>query len=137
MKAFLDTNVVLDVLTRREPFYSDSARVWSLAERGEIRGVVSAVSLTNVFYVARKHSGAAVARAMLDDIRRCVSFSACDASVIDRAIESPFSDFEDALQYFSALAAGVDLIVTRNVVDYAEAELTVLTPTAFLATRRI
>lgn len=56
MKVFVDTNVLLDVLAQSEPFYSDAARIWSLAERGRIEGLVSAISFNNIYYIVRRAS---------------------------------------------------------------------------------
>ena len=134
MKAFYDTNVLLDVLLRREPFCEDSARAWTLAEMGRIEGYVSAVSFVNVFYLVDRMRGqkeaARAVRTMLD----VFTAVACDASVINRAIDSRMRDFEDAVQYFSALHAGADCILSRNPGDFPRRPaVPVFSPTEFLA----
>jgi predicted nucleic acid-binding protein len=130
---FLDTNVVLDVLARRQPFYEHSAQVWALAELGTVRGLVSAVSLTNVFYIVRKRTGRKAAMGMLRIMRNITNVVACDSSVVNQAIDADFEDFEDAVQYFSAAAAEADALVTRNTDHYPESDLPVMTPKEFLA----
>ncbi|MCK6482843.1 MAG: PIN domain-containing protein [Phycisphaerae bacterium] len=121
------------MLARRMPFFIDSSHVWSLAERGRFRSQVSAISLTTVFYIVRKQVSAARAMRILHDIRATTAIVACDEAVIDRAIDAGFRDFEDAVQYFSALAGGADYLVTRNTVHFPHGELPIMTPAEFLA----
>jgi len=130
---FFDTNVVLDVFAQRRPFYDDSARVWALAERGKVRGLVSAVSMTTFYYVVRKFSSRPGAIEMLHAVRGCVAFAPCDGAVLNQAIDAAFEDFEDAVQYFSAVAAGADVLVTRNTGHFPSDKLPVMTPRALLA----
>jgi predicted nucleic acid-binding protein len=134
VNVFLDTNVVLDVFAHRQPFYADSAKVWALAERGQVRGLISALSMTNLYYVVRKLASRLEATEMLKAVRACVGLAPCDASVLNQAIDAEFGDFEDAVQYFSARAAAADVLVTRNTVHFPEdGNLPAMTPTAFLA----
>jgi predicted nucleic acid-binding protein len=133
VNVFLDTNVVLDVFANRQPFYADSARVWALAERGKIRGFVSALSMTNLYYVVRRLSSRTAAMEMLRTVRGCVGLTPCDASVLNLAIDAGFGDFEDAVQYFSARAAGAEVLVTRDTGHFPEDDLPAMTPVAFLA----
>ena len=135
MIVLLDTNVVLDVLLHREPFYGDSAKVWGMAERGHFRGMISAVTLTTVYYVVRRQASRKQALAVLGTVRACVGFAPCDAAVLERAIDSEFPDFEDAVQYFSALAARASVLVTRDLDHFPGTDLNVLTPAAFLASQ--
>lgn len=133
MNVFLDTNVVLDVFAHRQPFYADSARVWALAERGRVQGLVSALSVANLYCVVRKLASRSVATEMLKAVRGCVALTPCDASVLNQAIDAGLGDFEDAVQYFSARGAGADVLVTRNIDHFPDDDLPVMTPTAFLA----
>ena len=134
MKAFVDTNVLMDVLLDREPFVADSQQIWLLAERGKLEGLVSVLSFPNIYYVLRKLSGAeraARTMTMLRDVFRPV---ACDEQILHQAIDAGFRDFEDAIQYFSALRAEADCIVSRNPKHFPSPDISVLTPTQFLAT---
>jgi predicted nucleic acid-binding protein len=133
MVIHVDTNVLLDVLAAREPFCRSSARVWSLAETGRVTGVISAISYNNCFYVVRKYAGrekAFEALRLLRDVFQPVDLT---AQVLSQAMDADFADFEDAIQYFSALRAGAETLVTRNPDDFPRAGLGVLTPTEFLA----
>lgn len=133
MKVFVDTNVLMDVLLDREPFVGDSQQVWLLAERGKLQGLVSALSFPNIYFVLRKLSGserAARTMSMLRDVFRPVM---CDEQILNQAIDADFKDFEDAIQYFSAIRADADCIVSRNPKHFPSPDISVLTPSEFLA----
>ncbi|MCD6416757.1 MAG: PIN domain-containing protein [Planctomycetes bacterium] len=115
MNAFVDTNVLLDVLGNRDPFYADSAAVWSLAEQGKITGLIAAVSFTNIFYMIRRWSGLGAASKAMILLRDSFTTVTCDALVVNQAIDADIPDFEDAVQCFGALHAGADCILTRDV----------------------
>jgi len=133
MNVLVDTNVLLDVLTRREPFYADSVAVWTLAEQGKIRGLASAISFTNIFYIVRKLRSRRTAQQTMLLLRDTFTPVACDSQVITQAIDADFEDFEDAIQYFSAVRAGASCLVSRNPGHFPKSDLPVLTPTEFLA----
>ncbi len=133
MRVLLDTNVLIDVIVAREPFLADSARVWALIESKQVEGLVSATSFTTVYYIVRRLRSRAVADKALNAMRSLFTIAACDATVIDRAVTSDFEDFEDAVQYFSALNAAAEYIVTRDSHHFSQSEIPVLAPVEFLA----
>ncbi len=134
MKVFFDTNVLIDVVAKRQPFYADSARVWTLAENGLIDALVSAISFTNIFYVVRKLKSQKVARQALSLMRLNFDVVACDEHVLGQAMDAEIKDFEDAVQYMSAIGAGADCLVSRNPSHFpTAADCPVLTPAEFLA----
>ena len=133
MNVFLDTNVLIDVFLERNPFLADSQKVWFLAERGRIKGFVSALTFPNIFYVARRLRGPEAAGAMMTMLRDTFVPVSLDAQILNQAIDAGFSDFEDAIQYFSALRADVDCLLTRNPSHFPVKNLAVLTPEDFLA----
>lgn len=136
MKVLLDTNILIDVLAKRQPHYPDSAAVWTLAEEGRIEGIISAISFTTVFYVVRKLSDLETARGALVLLRDAFTSVGCDARIIGLAIDSDLKDFEDAVQYYSALEAHADCFLTRNTSDFPRSgDCPVLTPTEFVAAR--
>jgi len=130
---FVDTDVVLDLLARREPFYPAAARLFSLAERGELTACVSALTFANLFYLLRKELGAPKAVEVLRKLRRLVTVLPVDDGVIERALAAGFRDFEDAIQYHSALAGGATCLVTRNGRDYPDPEISVCTAEELLS----
>jgi len=132
MKVFIDTNLVLDVLARREPFFEDSKRVWELIEKGHVTGYLSATSLTDIFYILKKHLGqdkAYVSLGKLMLVFRAVSVSEAD---IRKALKLGLADFEDALQLICSRKLGVDYLITRNKQDYPVDADEIITPADFL-----
>ena len=137
MRVLVDTNVLLDVLVKREPFYADSAAIWALAEQGKLDGLVSAISFADVFYMMRRWAHAGAARQAVVLMRSVFTPVVCDAAVINQAIDSGLADFEDALQYYTAVRTGAGCILTRNAGDFPrEPALLVLSPQEFLAQLR-
>jgi predicted nucleic acid-binding protein len=137
MKVLFDTNVLLDVLLERTPFCAASARAWTLAELGRLDGLAATLSFTNVFYILNKVLDRGSARNSVKKIRDIFTPAACDAWVINQAIDADLPDLEDAVQYFCALRAGADCILTRNAGDFPRKPvLPVLSPKEFLAQLR-
>ena len=133
MRLFFDTNILLDVLLQREPFYRPSGRVWTLAETGAHRGFVSAISFNNTYYILRKQSGGDLARRSLRLIRGLFHPVAVDVRVLDEALDSGLTDFEDAVQLCCALRCRADHLITRDPDDFRSASISVLTPSELLA----
>ena len=132
MIVFLDTNVVLDYLLEREDFYENANRLFELAYSAEIPMYISSLSVANIAYVARKNFSQEILYDIITDLRKVISFTNVDDLTIQRALILRANDFEDAIQYFSALQAGADCIVTRNVKDFSFSDIEVITPSDFL-----
>ncbi len=129
----IDTNILLDVLTERKPYYASSAAVWTLAERGQIKGFISAISYNNIYYVLKRTQGQVVARKALVIMRDMFSTVELDQNIINMAIDSKFRDFEDAIQYFCSVRVQADYIITRNAKDFKASDIPVLSPEEFLS----
>jgi len=134
MKVFIDTNVLLDVLARREPYYADSAQVWTLAETGQLTGFASALSLPDLFYLLHRTKGKKAARKVMNILRDIFSLVPLDAQITNQAIDAGIEDFEDAIQFFSALRAGATVLITRNPKHFPGGDIAIQTPGEFLAT---
>jgi predicted nucleic acid-binding protein len=132
MRALIDTDVVLDLLLKRQPFYSDALLLWQAADQGRFERYVSAITPIKAFYVARKSMGGAAARAVVAQLLGVVRVCTIDDGVLTVANILSMSDYEDAVQVASALASGLDAIVTRNLSDYAAAPIPVFSPAQFL-----
>ncbi len=132
MKVFLDTNVLLDVLGRREPHCVAASEVWSRVEHGTLDGYISAISFNNVHYVLRRVANRPTAHDGLKLLRDIFHVVALDEQIIQRAIDSEFSDFEDGIQFFSAHHAGADFILTRNARHFPNEPIPIVTPEEFL-----
>ena len=133
IRVLLDLNVILDVLQRREPFFSNSARVLALAETGVIKGLVSAHSITTLFYLYAKAQSANEARVAIADLLRFLSVATVAQRTIEQALALPYKDFEDAVQMVAALQAAADYVVTRNIVDFKMGPLPAIKPVELLA----
>lgn len=132
MKVLFDTNVVLDVLLRREPFFRDAANLFAYAELGKLQDYLGATTVTTVAYFMEKALKETF-RAELGRLLELFDVAAVDRNVLIRAQRSPVQDFEDAVLTEAALGTGLDAVVTRNVKDFQDGTLTVFTPDALLA----
>jgi len=132
VKIFVDTNVLLDVLGQRQPFYSASARVWTLAETGAVKALISAISFNNVYYIVRKASGRERAEEALRLLRDVFDWVAPDHGIINQAIDSECDDFEDAVQFHSAVSSGSRFLVTRDPDGFPVTGPPILNPEEFL-----
>jgi len=128
-------NIVLDVLQRRQPHYEASAHVLTLCAEGVVKGYVCAASFGIIDYLLGKGIGRARGRLALKKLRSITHVAEIDEKTIDQALESSFSDFEDAIQYYAAVNSGLSHVITRNKKDFARAKLVVVTPEEFLEMR--
>ena len=132
MKIFLDTNILLDVLLDRKPFCESSSCIWRLAEGGILEAFISAISFNNIFYIARKYAGKECAQRCVEVMNVNFSVFPLTQDIIGRAIAAKLPDFEDSIQFFSAVACAADYILTRNVRVFPQDCIPVLSPTSFL-----
>ncbi len=133
-KIFLDTNIIIDFLGEREGFYEPAAKILTLADQKKIQIYTSPTSISNTFYLLSKFENTKIA---LEKIRKFIvlcSISIMDDEVVEKSINSDFRDFEDAMQYFSALASKCDLIITRNEKDFKNALIPVMNGESYLET---
>jgi len=127
-RVLIDTNVVLDVLLDREPFVEDAAAIWQAVEDQTIQGYVAATTLTNIYYIAHKLKGAAIARLAVSEILTVMRVCAVDDATLRAALALPLTDYEDAVQVACALAADVDAIVTRDADGFIPSPVQVIAP---------
>lgn len=131
-KIFLDTNIILDFLGEREGFYEASAKIMTLADKKKIQAYTSPSSISNVFYVLARYESSKTALEKIRKFKLLCSMSVMDDEVVEKAIHSDFKDFEDAMQYFSALASNCDVIITRNEKDFKNALIPVMNAESYL-----
>jgi predicted nucleic acid-binding protein len=129
---FLDTNIVIDLLAGREPFVKDAQALFTLADKGEVKLQISALSFANASYAIAKHYPVADAKIYLQRFKVLVTILALDDKAIELALASDFKDIEDGFQYFIALANGADVLITRNKKDFSKANIPVLTAAEYL-----
>ncbi len=129
MKLLIDTNVVLDVLLRREPFSKTAAEVLNLTQRDDVQEYVSASAITDIYYIANKQmKDCDAVRDLLKRLLMVVSVVAVSEREIQNALNLAWGDFEDSVQYSVALLNEMDGIVTRNPSDYQEANMRIWLP---------
>lgn len=133
-RLFIDTNVILDLLGERIPYYDSIAKIATLADNNKIQIVVSALSYANVNYLLTKFENAAKAKEKLRKFKIISEISDLTDLIIEKALNSNFSDFEDSLQYYCALQSNCSIIITRNTKDFKESEIPVMTAEEYLAT---
>jgi predicted nucleic acid-binding protein len=132
-RIFLDTNIVLDILLQREPFYANAAAIWLKIESNEMEGLVSLQSLGTIFCLLRKRMDTPTARKALQTMCRVVEIADSPAQAGHMALQSMQPDFEDALQYAIAVLAKAECLITRNSSDFPKrGKVPVLTPEEFL-----
>ena len=132
-RIFLDTNVILDLLGERVPFYDSIAKVATLADQKKLTLIVSPLSFTTIDYVLNKYE---IAESVLNKLRKFkIICEICEVNeeTIDKALNSSFKDFENALQYFTALQANCSIIITRNGKDFKQATIPIMTGEEYLS----
>ena len=136
-RIFLDTNIVIDFLGEREGFYEAAAKILTLADHKKIKIFTSPSSISNTYYLLSKYENTKVALEKIRKFKVLCAISLMDDEVVEKAINSDFKDFEDAMQYFSAIASCCDLIVTRNEKDFKNAMIPVMNGESYLETLSI
>ena len=131
-KVFVDTDIIYDLLAKREPYYSAAARLFTLADEGKVQIFISSLSLANIHYLLSKQQSVDEAKEILRKFKVLVHVAHLNEKIIDLALNSEFSDFEDAIQYFSALQSNIGILITRNLKDYKKAPISILTALDFI-----
>jgi len=129
----VDTNIVLDVLARREPFLVAAQRIFDLSAEGEVGGYLCATTLTSIQYLLRKRAGAAAALRSIRELLSLFAIAPVDQAVLIAATNNAMKDFEDAVLLEAARRVKANVIITRNVKDFAHSDIPALTPAEFLA----
>ena len=131
MKVFVDTNVLVDYICKREPFFVPAKSLFALCLLGKIEIVISSLSVVNAIYIGRKYKSVEL-KQKLKGLSQIVSFVDLSTSAVLESLDTTWKDYEDALQNTTALAVGADSIVTRNKKDFEDTSLTVYTPDELL-----
>lgn len=127
LKAFIDSNVLLDVFLKREPFYKNSLLVCNLAQLAYISATITSSSLTDIYYILQREVDKKTAKGEVREIVEDFDLIHIDKNCVIRALESDFTDLEDGMQNFAAKTAGCTVIVTRNMKDFKHSLLDVKT----------
>ena len=131
-RLFLDTNIVIDLLAKREPFYNDAVRIFTMAYNKEVQVIIAPITYTTASYLLRHHGSKGVQN-LLASLRQLSHVATIDEQVVDNSIVSKFKDFEDAVQYYTAIKAKANAIISRNGKDFAPSKIPVMAAAEFLA----
>jgi predicted nucleic acid-binding protein len=134
-RLFIDSDVILDLIQERE-HYPEALRLFTLLEENKAQGYVSPLAFANLFYILRKQESNQFAIAVLARIKALLQVLTINEKIVALALSSGFKDFEDAIQYYSALEEKLDYLITRNKKDYIKTGIIICTAGEYLALRR-
>lgn len=135
MVVLIDTNIILDILEKRAPFYEASSQVLSFCATGKIKGYIALHSISNIFYILRKHFSAEDRRKLLLGILDFLQIANASHEDVKRALaRDDFPDFEDCLQDECAKRVSADYVITRNISDFSTSNVPAIAPANFIET---
>jgi predicted nucleic acid-binding protein len=133
-RLLIDTNIVIDLLSEREPFYTSSAQVFSLGDKGKLDLSVSSLTFANTNYILSRQKTPKEAREILRRFRILVKVLSLNDKIIDLALnDSNYKDFEDGIQYYTAIENEQEIILTRDLQGFKESKIPVMTADEFLS----
>jgi len=130
-KVLFDTNIILDVILERQPFFLDSQKVIALVGE-DITGYLNPISLVNIYYIVRKIKGIESTKEFIYALMDTFEITDLNKEICENSLKSERIDFEDAVQEFSAIYSDCEIIVTRNVADFKNSNLQILEPAKFI-----
>lgn len=136
-KIFADTDICLDLLSERKPFYHAAAKIFTLADERKIKLCVSALSFSVLDYLLKQQLNNTQSRQVLLKFKSMISVLTVNEKIIELALASEFTDFEDAIQYYTATDNGIKLILTRNLRDYKKSQIPVITAEGYLQSLKL
>ena len=131
-KIFIDSDVILDVILQRNPYFADSQKVLAQIELNIIEGFTSSLILANCHYIIENLKNKQKANDVIRKLRSILTILPFADKEIGESLSSSFNDFKDGIQHFIANNNKVNILITRNIKDFSTSSLTILTPRAFL-----
>jgi predicted nucleic acid-binding protein len=132
MNVLIDTNIALDILLNRQPYYKEAAIIFGLSEKKLIKSYISASAITDIFYLTQKEHNKSVALDSLKKLLRVFNPATVTGTNIYQALELNWNDFEDSLQYIVGESLPADYIITRNPKDFLAGTIEIVTPPQFI-----
>jgi predicted nucleic acid-binding protein len=132
IRAVIDTNIILDIALKRDPYFEFSSRIFDIIDDQLLEGYITASSITDIYYIASKQKDKIQAKNFLLNLIQILEILGVDKDIIIESLNSDLSDFEDAVQVYTAKSNAIDLIITRNVVDFANSGMRAVTPEDFI-----
>lgn len=130
-RIFLDTNVLLDVLLKREPFFLAAQEIWSETIKGALEAGISVLSIHNIFFILNKLGNKKKAYQAIEEISHSFCLVEVSEAITQQAIAMKWPDFEDAVQYLCAREFGAEVFITRDRKGFKESSLPILTSHQF------
>jgi predicted nucleic acid-binding protein len=131
-KVLFDTNIILDIALKRESFFEDAFKLFSLIDQKKIIGIITASTITDIYYISKKEKGHTESINFIKGLIEVVEVIGIDKDIIIKALTSGIQDFEDAIQTCAAELNEIEVIITRNKKDFTNTSLKILTPREFL-----
>ena len=131
-KLLIDTNIIIDLLAKRESFYQEAQELFTFADEKQLSLFISALTFANTYYILSKELNVDEARKIMMKFKTLVKILPLENKVLELALSSDFNDFEDAIQYYTALDHKLEIIITRNKKDFKKSKLPVLTAREYL-----
>lgn len=131
-KIFIDTSIILDLLLERHPDHKYAAHLFTLADKGNIEIYISSLCFSHLDYIISKQHNKSETRRILIRFKLLVNILSVDDKIISLALSSSFSDFEDAIQYYTALENNIPILITRNLKDYKKTSISMMTAEMYL-----
>ncbi len=131
-KIFIDTDIILDVVFKREPFFVDSQKIIASIEKNRFKGFTSSLIIANCFYIISRNKNKNIAEKTIAKLRSIMTILPFTDKEIGESLNSGFKDFEDGVQYFIAANNVVNTIITRNIADFKNVDIDVFMPKDFL-----
>ena len=131
---FVDSDVILDLLAKREPYYIHAAKLFTLIDQQKVTAFTSPIVFANLHYLLKKMTSNKAALKSLRKLKTFINVLPTDERVIEQSLNSEFNDFEDAIQYFTSVNNGINIIITRNVKDYKKSKISISTAEEFIKT---
>jgi predicted nucleic acid-binding protein len=135
-RLLVDTNIVLDLLAERKEFLLEAQQLFTLSDKKEVKLYVSSLTFANTFYILSQKLKLSNARKILRKFKVLVAVLPMDDKIIDLSLESDFKDFEDGIQYHTAVENEIDIIITRNLKDFKTSKIPVLTAKDYIEIRK-
>ena len=132
IKVLFDTNIILDIALKRESFFEDAQKLFILIDKEEITGNITATTITDIYYIAKKEKGHNEAISFIKNLIEVIDVIGINKETILKALASTMKDIEDAIQSSAAEIHQIDLILTRNKNDFTDTTIKILTPKEFL-----
>ena len=131
-RILVDTNIVLDLLAKRTEFFTEAQELFTLSDKNKVALYVSSLTFANTYYILSQKMKLENVRKVLRKLKILVQILPMDDKIIDLALDSDFRDFEDAIQYYTAIENDLNIIITRNLKDFKPAKIPVLTAKNYL-----